>query len=94
MARFGEFVAEIPAPLGMGTLQLRDGGMGERVICEPYALADAQDITAYGGLRRYIADHGGREYYGPPRQGVYKPNRRDHAVNRSVRCRSVSRAAN
>jgi allophanate hydrolase len=24
-------------------------------ICEPWALADAQDITAFGGWRAYIA---------------------------------------
>ncbi len=55
LARFGEFVAEIPAPLGIGNLQLEDGRWVKGFICEPWALADAEDITAFGGWRAYIA---------------------------------------
>lgn len=55
LARFGEFVAEIPAPLGIGNLTLADGRSVKGFICEPWALADAQDITAFGGWRAYIA---------------------------------------
>jgi allophanate hydrolase len=55
LARFGEFVAEIPAPLGIGNLTLIDGRTVKGFICEPWALADAQDITAFGGWRAYIA---------------------------------------
>jgi allophanate hydrolase len=55
LARFGEFVAEIPAPLGIGNLTLVDGRSVKGFICEPWALADAQDITAFGGWRAYIA---------------------------------------
>jgi allophanate hydrolase len=54
-ARFGEFVAEIPAPLGIGNLQLADGRWVKGFICEPYALAGARDITSYGGWRAFIA---------------------------------------
>src|SRR5690606_34098137 len=43
-ARFGEFVAEIPAPLGIGNLQLADGRWVKGFICEPYALEGARDI--------------------------------------------------
>lgn len=55
LARFGEFVAEIPAPLGIGTLRLVDGREVKGFICEPWALAEATDITALGGWRAYMA---------------------------------------
>jgi len=56
LARFGEFVAEIPAPLGIGTLELADGSVVKGFICEPAALADADDISAFGGWRAYLDD--------------------------------------
>lgn len=55
LARFGEFVAEIPAPLGIGTLTLADGRQVKGFICEPAALADARDITDFGGWRSWLA---------------------------------------
>ncbi len=55
LARFGEFVAEIPAPLGIGTLTLADGRSVKGFICEPWALNDARDITRFGGWRAFIA---------------------------------------
>ncbi|OWJ98394.1 allophanate hydrolase [Pseudomonas sp. A46] len=54
-ARFGEFVAEIPPPLGIGNLQLADGRWVKGFICEPYALEGARDITGFGGWRAFIA---------------------------------------
>ncbi len=54
-ARFGEFVAESPAPLGIGNLQLADGRWVKGFICEPYALDGARDITSFGGWRAFIA---------------------------------------
>ncbi|WP_435945125.1 allophanate hydrolase [Dryocola sp. BD586] len=56
-ARFGEFVAEIPAPLGIGTLTLANGESVKGFICEPSALADATDITAWGGWKAWLARH-------------------------------------
>lgn len=53
-ARFGEFVAEIPTPLGMGNIQLSDGRWVKGFICEPYGLADAENISHFGGWRAYI----------------------------------------
>lgn len=50
---FGSFVALIPAPLGIGTLQLDDGTSVKGFICEPHAIRDATDITAYGGWRAW-----------------------------------------
>ncbi|MEE3661669.1 allophanate hydrolase [Brenneria sp. g21c3] len=55
LARFGEFVAEIPAPLGIGTLTLADGRQVKGFICEPAALSDAVDITGFGGWRNWLA---------------------------------------
>lgn len=55
LARFGEFVAEIPAPLGIGSLELGDGRWVKGFICEPAALTDATDITDFKGWRNWIA---------------------------------------
>jgi allophanate hydrolase len=55
LARFGEFVAEIPPPLGIGNLQLEDGRWVKGFICEPFALEGARDITGFGGWRAFIA---------------------------------------
>ncbi len=54
-ARFGEFVAEIPPPLGIGNLSLADGRWVKGFICEPWALESARDISDFGGWRAFIA---------------------------------------
>jgi allophanate hydrolase len=54
LRRFGEFVAEIPAPLGIGSLELADGRWVKGFICEPAAIAGATDISAFGGWRAYL----------------------------------------
>ncbi|HEX3890170.1 MAG TPA: allophanate hydrolase [Verrucomicrobiae bacterium] len=48
-AAFGSFVAEIPPPLGIGTLELEDGGSVKGFLCEPIGLEGARDITEFGG---------------------------------------------
>ena len=53
-AAFGTFVAAIPPPLGIGTLQLADGSSVKGFICEPAALAGAKDITSFGGWRAFL----------------------------------------
>ena len=50
---FGEFVAQIPPPLGIGTLELEDGARVQGFLCEQYAVQGRADITAYGGWRAY-----------------------------------------
>lgn len=55
-AAFGKFVAAIPPPLSIGTIRLADGRGVKGFIVEPEALADARNITAYGGWRAYMAD--------------------------------------
>jgi allophanate hydrolase len=51
---FGSFVAGIPAPLGIGTVELDDGSRVQGFVCEAYAVQGAQDITALGGWRAYL----------------------------------------
>ncbi|XTZ40200.1 allophanate hydrolase [Salmonella enterica] len=55
LARFGEFVAEIPPPLGIGSLELGDGRWVKGFICEPAALETATDITEFKGWRHWLA---------------------------------------
>ncbi len=55
MPHFGGFVAQIPSPLGIGTLMLADGSAVKGFVCEPHALGNAEDITQYGGWRRYAS---------------------------------------
>ena len=50
----GTFLAGIPAPLGLGAIELADGSWVNGFICEPCALTDADDITAWGGWRNYL----------------------------------------
>ena len=52
---FGRFVAGIPAPLGIGTLRLADGTAPKGFLVEAEGVAGAEDITGYGGWRRYLA---------------------------------------
>jgi allophanate hydrolase len=52
---FGSFVAGIPSPLGIGTLTLANGEKVQGFVCEQYAVADAEDITNFGGWRAYLA---------------------------------------
>ncbi|CAM3311953.1 allophanate hydrolase [Pseudomonas floridensis] len=55
LSLFGAFVAAIPAPLGIGSLQLADGQWVKGFICEPDGLAGALDITEFKGWRAYRA---------------------------------------
>lgn len=53
---FGAFVAKIPAPLCMGSVELEDGTRVSGFLCEGHALERARDITSFGAWRRYLAD--------------------------------------
>ncbi|MCJ2188463.1 allophanate hydrolase [Novosphingobium beihaiensis] len=55
VAEFGSFVAEVPAPLAIGTVTLADGTSVKGFVSEPRATVGAEDITALGGWRNYIA---------------------------------------
>jgi allophanate hydrolase len=54
-AGLGAFVAAIPAPLGVGKVELADGSEVTGFLCEPHATEHAQEITAYGGWRAFLA---------------------------------------
>ena len=55
LAALGSFLALIPPPLGLGSVQLADGRHVHGFLCESHALAGAQDISAFGGWRAYLA---------------------------------------
>jgi allophanate hydrolase len=57
---FGTFVAAIPPPLGIGSIELEDGSWVKGFLCEPHALAGARDISAFGGWRGFLAGSKGR----------------------------------
>ena len=51
----GAFVDRIPAPLGIGTVELEDGDQARGFLCEAYAARGAREITALGSWRAYLA---------------------------------------
>ena len=55
MAAFGSFVADVPPPLAIGTVTLEDGSLVKGFVAEPRAMTGAEDITALGGWRAYVA---------------------------------------
>ena len=54
-AAFGAFISQVGPPLGIGSIELADGQWVKGFICEPYALARAEDISAFGGWRAYLS---------------------------------------
>jgi allophanate hydrolase len=50
----GSFLALIPAPLGLGSLELADGRWVHGFVCEAHALTAARDVTAFGGWRAFM----------------------------------------
>ena len=54
-AAFGQFVAAIPAPLGIGTITLSDGSQAKGFLVEPAGLENAIDISDFGGWRAFVA---------------------------------------
>jgi len=55
VSAFGSFVAEVPAPLAIGTVSLEDGSVVRGFVAEPRAITGALDITTHGGWRAYLA---------------------------------------
>ena len=54
-ASFGAFVAAIPSPLGIGTLNFTDGTSAKGFLVEAEAVKAAPDITASGGWRAFVS---------------------------------------
>lgn len=53
---FGGFVAGIPAPLGIGKIELADRSIVSGFICESIGIEGAKEITALGSWRQYIGN--------------------------------------
>jgi allophanate hydrolase len=54
-AGWASFVEGIPAPLCIGSVETEDGYWIKGFLCEPHALAGAEEATALGGWRAYLA---------------------------------------
>jgi allophanate hydrolase len=54
-AAFGDFVAHVPAPLCIGTVELSDGSTTSGFLCEPSVLTAALDVSDFGGWRAYTS---------------------------------------
>jgi allophanate hydrolase len=50
----GNFMNQIPAPLGIGRVHLQDGSNVLGFVCEAYIAEKAEDITRFGGWREYL----------------------------------------
>jgi allophanate hydrolase len=59
-AGFGAFVAKIPPPLGIGTVQLSDGGTVKCFLVEAEAVKASEDISRFGGWRAFLASRQSR----------------------------------
>ena len=55
LSEVGGFLGLIPAPLGLGSVELADGRKVHGFLCESAALSGAQDISHFGGWRAYLA---------------------------------------
>jgi allophanate hydrolase len=53
-SELGSFLTGIPAPLGLGKVQLADGRWESGFICEGYGLEGAANISHLGGWRAYL----------------------------------------
>lgn len=53
-AAFGDFVAKISGPLGIGKVLLENGDEVPGFIAEPRATVDAEEITCFGGWKAWI----------------------------------------
>lgn len=55
MTEVGSFLADIPSPLGLGTLTLSDGETVTGFLCESHGLAGARELDAEAGWRGHLA---------------------------------------
>jgi len=53
---FGGFVAGVPKPLSIGDVELESGAWVKGFLCEPAGLSGAQEITALGSWRAFLAN--------------------------------------
>jgi len=55
-AKFGDIVNEVPAPLGIGNVELADGRWVKSFICEEYGFEGGTNVTEFGGWKAYITE--------------------------------------
>ena len=58
LQQWGSFMAGIPAPLGIGQIELADGSWVHGFLADASQLADATDITKAGGWRAWLSQGG------------------------------------
>ncbi|HRE79863.1 MAG TPA: amidase family protein [Opitutaceae bacterium] len=63
---FGSFVAEVPQPLAIGSVELEGGNVVKGFVCEPFALSAAHEITHFGGWRAYLGSLPANKAVRPP----------------------------
>lgn len=51
---FGDFVAGVPGPLGIGKVELEGGEVKPGFIAEAMAMEGARDVTEFGGWREFL----------------------------------------
>lgn len=54
LAAFGNFVANVPAPLAIGSCTLDGGRVVKSFVCEAIGVEGAEDITGLGGWRAFV----------------------------------------
>jgi allophanate hydrolase len=52
-AALGPFVARVTPPLAIGPVALEDGSTVPGFVCQADGIADARDITGFGGWRAF-----------------------------------------
>ncbi len=79
-AQIGSFLAVIRAPLALGSVELADGRRVHGFLCEAHAVAQAPDISHFGGWRRYMQSNQEiplkEPIDGRAREGLGRPTRR------------------
>jgi allophanate hydrolase len=57
-AAVGGFLAGVPSPLAIGSVELADGSRVKGFLCEAVAVDAAEDVTAFGGWRAVLRAKG------------------------------------
>lgn len=52
----GHLMCQIPAPLGLGSIELEDGSRATGFLCEAAGTLGAKEISATGGWRQYLSE--------------------------------------
>ncbi|KAK7208347.1 hypothetical protein BZA70DRAFT_273505 [Myxozyma melibiosi] len=77
---FGAFIAQVPPPLAIGSVELENGHWVKGFVCEENGFEGAKDVTKYGGWRGYIKDLTSAKATKKPFDTVLVANRGEIAV--------------